>query len=61
VVEGTTTLRQSVRLHNAALGGKASGLDTNAPKYRNLADSKDVIDATTDDDGNRSAVTLDLT
>lgn len=61
VVEGTVTLRQSIRLHNAALGGKASGLDTASPKYRNLADSKDVIDAVTDADGNRSAVTLDLT
>lgn len=61
VVEGSVTLRQSVRLANAALGGKASGLDTTNPKYRDLADTKDRIDATVDANGNRSAVTRDLT
>lgn len=61
VVEGTTTLRQSIRLHNAALGGKVTGLDTFNPVFRDLADSKDVIDATVDGYGNRSAVTRDLT
>lgn len=60
-VEGSTTVVQSLRLANAALGGKASGLDTTNPKYRDLGDSKDRIDATVDADGNRSAVTLDLT
>lgn len=60
VVEGTTTLRQSMRLHNAVLGGKASGLATTSVQYRDLADTKDVIDATVDSDGNRSAVTRDL-
>lgn len=61
VVEGTVTLRQSIRLHNAALGGKVQGLDTFNPVFRDLADSKDVIDATVDSYGNRSAVTRDLT
>lgn len=60
-IEGSTTLVQSLRLMNAALGGKASGLDTTNPVYRDLADSKDRIDATCDASGNRSAVTLDLT
>lgn len=60
VVEGTTTLRQSVRLANAALGGKASGLDTTEATFRDLADTKDRIVATVDADGNRSAVTRDL-
>lgn len=60
-VEGAVTLRESVRLANAALGGKASGLDTNNPKFRDLADTKDRIDATVDNSGNRSAVTRDLT
>ena len=60
VVEGTVTLRQSIRLHNAALGGKVQGLDTFNPVFRDLADSKDVIDATVDSYGNRSAVTRDL-
>lgn len=61
VVEGTTTLRQSIRLANAALGGKASGLETTAVAYRDLADTKDRITATVDADGNRSVVTRDLT
>lgn len=60
-VDGTTTGRQSMRLHNAVLGGKASGLATTTAVYRDLADSKDRISATVDADGNRSAVTRDLT
>lgn len=59
-VEGSVTLVQSIRLANSALGGKASGLDTTNPIYRDLADTKDRIDAVVDADGNRSAVTRDL-
>jgi hypothetical protein len=61
VVEGATTLRESVRLSNAALGGKASGLETTAATFRDLADTKDRIVATVDVDGNRTAITRDLT
>lgn len=61
VVEGSTTLVQSIRLHNAALGGKASGLATTTAVYRDVGDTKNRISATVDADGNRSAVTLDLT
>jgi hypothetical protein len=60
-VEGAITVVQSLRLHNAALGGKASGLETTEATYRNLADSADRIVATVDADGNRTAVTLTLT
>jgi hypothetical protein len=60
-VEGSVTVVQSLRLANSALAGKASGLETTNPKFRDLGDTKDRIDATTDADGNRSAVTLDLT
>lgn len=60
-VDGSTTLRQSSRLWNSALGGKASGLATTSAVYRDLADTKDRITATVDADGNRSAVTRDLT
>ena len=60
VITGTTTAVQAMRGFIAAMLGKASGLPT-APKYRNIADDKNVIDATTDTDGNRTAVTLDLT
>jgi hypothetical protein len=60
-VEGSTTLVQTLRLLNAALGGKASGLETTTAVYRDIGDTKDRITATVDVDGNRSAVTLDLT
>ena len=60
-VDGTTTVAQSVRLANSALGGKASGLATTTATYRDLADTKDRIVATVDSSGNRSAVTLTLT
>lgn len=61
VVEGSYTAVQFMRGFAAALMGKATGLDTGNPVYRDTGDSKDRIDATTDTDGNRSAVTLDLT
>lgn len=61
VVEGSYTLRQLVRGFAAALLGKASGLGTTTVVYRNASDTKAVITATCDADGNRSAITLDLT
>lgn len=63
VVEGVLTARQLVRGFFAALLGKSSGHVTggpSTPKYRDSADSKNRIDATTDADGNRTGVTLDL-
>ena len=60
VMTGTVTAVQAVRGFIAAMLGKASGLATNTATYRNIADTKDVITATVDADGNRSAVTLDL-
>jgi hypothetical protein len=59
-VEGSNTVRQLLRGFAAALLGKASGLNLNAPKFRDLGDTKDRISATTDTAGNRTAVTLDL-
>jgi hypothetical protein len=59
-VDGATTLRESLRLYNAALGGKVSGMAAGTPAFRDLADSKDRIVAVTDADGNRTAVVLDL-
>jgi len=59
-VETGLTLRQFARLASAALFGKVSGLP-GSPKFRDHADSKDRISATTDTDGNRSSVTTDAT
>ena len=60
-IDGTVTGRQSMRLQNSALAGKASGLATTTAVYRDLADTKDRISATVDADGNRTAVTRDAT
>lgn len=58
--DSTVTMRQALRLLVAALGGKASGLATTTATYRNAADNTNVIVATVDADGNRTAVTLTL-
>ena len=58
-VEGTYTAEQVMRIMSAALAGKASGLDTLNPVFRDLSDTKNRITATTDVNGNRSAVTVD--
>jgi hypothetical protein len=60
-VDGSTTAQESMRLQNAALAGKASGLGTTTAVFRDLADTKDRISATVDADGNRTAVTRDAT
>lgn len=58
-VETNRTLRQTLRLMLSALAGKVSGAGTGTETFRDTNDSKNRIVATTDDDGNRSAVTLD--
>lgn len=60
-VEGAFTLKDVIRLYNAALLGKASGLGTSTAIYRDLADTKPRITATVDSVGNRTAVTRDAT
>lgn len=60
-VEVGLTPRQAMRLQTAALAGKVTGADDHAPEFRNaVADSKTRISATTDEFGNRTAVTVDL-
>lgn len=61
VVEGTTTMRELLRLYAAVLLGKASGLASVTAVFRDLADTKDRVTATVDADGNRTAVTRDAT
>lgn len=60
VMTGATTARQTQRLIQAAHGGKVSGASGTPVLIRDIGDTKNVIDATVDADGNRSAVTLDL-
>ena len=59
LVEGSYTYQQILRGLAAAMMGKVSGQDTNAPKFRDLADAKDRISATTSSDG-RLTIILDL-
>lgn len=59
-----TKIGELFKVLMAAVAGKSSGLTTtgaSAPKYRDRADTKDVISAVSDQAGNRSTVTLDLT
>lgn len=58
-VESTYTIKDLLRLMAAALFGKASGMATTTPHFRDAADTKDRITGTQDADGNRSVVTLD--
>lgn len=56
--DGTLTMRQALRVIFAAVAGKLSGAATTTVTIRNGADSANVIVATVDADGNRSAVTV---
>jgi len=60
-VDNGYTLLQSVRVMLAALAGKISGAAGTTITIRNPADTKDVIVATVDANGNRTAVTIDAT
>jgi len=53
--------RELVRGFASALMAKISGAEVLAPVFRDVADTKNRISATTDATGNRLAVTLDLT
>jgi hypothetical protein len=57
-VETNRTPRQALRLILAAAAGKVSGAGTGTVTIRDTNDGVNRIVATTDDDGNRSAVTL---
>ncbi len=57
-IETGINLRQAVSLALAALVGKGSGLNANAPVYKGAGTNTTRIAATTDANGNRSAVTL---
>lgn len=61
VVEGSYTLRHLIRLMSAALLGELSGAATTTIVIRDASDTKTRITATVDEDGNRSALTLDET
>lgn len=57
-VVGTYTMRQLLKVFAAALAGKATGGGTTTITFRGVDDTSNVIVATVDANGNRSAVTL---
>jgi len=59
VIEGSTTLRQALRLILATAAGKSSGGGTSVVTFRDMADSKNRISASVDANGNRTSVTRD--
>lgn len=60
-VETGMTMRQALRVITAALAGKLSGAATTTITIRDVNDTANRIVATVDSDGNRSAITLNLT
>ena len=60
-VESGLTVREHHRLSAAALYGKSSGHGNNNPKYQDTGATKNRITATTNSDGDRTAITLDKT
>lgn len=58
--DSTITMRQALKLSVAALGGILAGAATTTITVRNAGNTVDVITATVDANGNRSAVTLSL-
>jgi len=60
VIEGTLTGRQTLRLNLAVLAGKSSGGGTVTLKFKDTSGATDRVTATVDADGNRTAMTLDV-
>ena len=58
VVVGTYTMRQLLAVMASALAGKVSGGGTSTITFRGINDASDVIVATVDASGNRSALTI---
>ena len=58
VVVGTYTMRQLLAVMASALAGKVSGGGTSTITFRGVNDASDVIVATVDASGNRSALTI---
>jgi hypothetical protein len=60
-IETSITPRQALRLILAAAAGKLSGAATTTVTIRNVGDSVNRITATVNSDGDRTAITYDLT
>jgi hypothetical protein len=61
IIEGTLTLRQSLRIIYAVLFGKSTGGGTASVTFRDIGDTKARVTATVDANGNRTGITTDGT
>jgi hypothetical protein len=61
VISGSTSAMEIMRALAATHMGLSTGHETNTPRYRDIADTKNVIDAVIDDHGNRLTIIRDLT
>jgi hypothetical protein len=59
IIEGTLDHQEVMRILLAAAAGQVAGANTTNVTIRDQADTKDRIDATVDEYGNRTAVTVD--
>ena len=60
LIEGAYSAEEIMRIMASGLAAKASGMESNAPVFRDINDTKDRITAVTDQYGNRTGVTLDV-
>jgi hypothetical protein len=61
IIEGTYDIQDCFKIILAYMASKASGGDTSEIIFRDTADGKDRITMTVDDNGNRTAVVVDVT
>jgi len=61
IIEGTLTLRQSLRIIYAVLFGKSTGGGTVNVTFRDIGDAKPRVTAVVDANGNRTSMTTDGT
>lgn len=57
-VVSTYTMREILTIALAVLAGKSTGGGTTTNNYRDVGDTKNIVQATVDADGNRSAISL---
>ena len=58
-IEAGLSAEEVTRIMFSVLTGKVSGAETGTERFRDVADTKDRLVVTVDDDGNRSAVVRD--
>ena len=60
VIETGVTAPEALRAMSAVLAGEVAGMDTNMPAFKGISSATTRVSANTDEDGNRSSVSLNL-